>query len=377
LTARVRVKERAFDGAPSLKPKVYSACSSEISGARMVSFVKTISLTIAVLAAATLAVAETKTARGQMQPVVLANISAGPRDAEVFGRPTKSTPTLRLGVYDPGETFANVRDVSIEHVFVYWQALDSPALESKLRYAAERSRQIMITVEPYTRAENWRDGSERLFGEIEAGAFDAEIDAICKKVSGVPGHPLIRWGHEMEDANGRYPWARRDPAGYVAAYRHVVDRCRERAPSARFIWSPKGESNLADFYPGDAYVDVIGLSVWGLEKADQRFYGHRRRFSEALGEKYHRVARFSKPVVIAELGVAGGQAYRKRWLEEIAEPARIGRSFPLLRDIVYFNDKEPYHWPMGLGSPDWRINPHQWKQRADSFHWVQTASAAE
>jgi endoglucanase len=28
-----------------------------------------------------------------------------------------------------------------------------------------------------------------------------------------------------------------------------------------------------------------------------------------------------------------------------------------LRAVVLFNDKEPHYWPMGLGSPDWRVDP--------------------
>lgn len=46
---------------------------------------------------------------------------------------------------------------------------------------------------------------------------------------------------------------------------------------------------------------MIGVSVWGLEASDRAWYGGPRTFAEAFGEKYYRVEKFDKPVIIAEL----------------------------------------------------------------------------
>lgn len=121
------------------------------------------------------------------------------------------------------------------------------------------------------------------------------------------------------------------------------------------MWSPKGEPGLPAYYPGDAYVDLIGLSVWGLERWDRDLYGRPRGFAEALKEKYSRVERFRKPVIVAELGVAGRKSYRRDWMQEISALASDRSQFPLLAAFVYFNDKEPSQWPGGYGSPDWRM----------------------
>lgn len=272
------------------------------------------------------------------------------------GNPSSGGEPLSLGVYDPHNRFQSSNGPDIEHVFVYWQALDKGMLSRKMRLARDKGRVLMVTVEPYTRAANWRDGSERLFEDIVAGRFDAEIAASCGVIAEFPGEKWVRWGHEMEDPTGRYPWARSDPRGYVAAYRKFVDTCRKFAPQARFIWSPKGNRGLEAYYPGNAHVDMVGLSVWGLEKWDRDSYGRPRGFAETLRGKYRRVERFGKPVIIAELGVAGRDVYRQAWISEIlATPARRA-PFPLLMGIVYFNDKEPHYWPNGYGSPDWRVS---------------------
>jgi len=259
-----------------------------------------------------------------------------------------------VGVYDPKDVFADTPDISIEHVFVAWEPLDRRLLRSKIAYANARQRQLMVTVEPWPKAEDWANGVAHLFANIVAGAFDQQTASVCQEISAAEGHPIVRWGHEMEEPTGRYPWASADAAGYVMAYRHFLTQCRQSAPEALFMWSPKGRPNLEDYYPGDAWVDVVGLSLYGLQNWDRQFSGRDRSFGEVFGEEYARVACFGKPVVIAELGVAGSSAYRRTWLTELLGE---NRPFPLLESIVYFNDKEPSEWPNGFGAPDWRIAP--------------------
>jgi beta-mannanase len=179
---------------------------------------------------------------------------------------------------------------------------------------------------------------------------------VCGAVAAFPGKQWIRWGHEMEDPSDRYPWACNDPAGYVAAYRYFVETCGKIAREARFIWSPKGEKQLAAYYPGDAHVDMVGVAVWGLERWDHNHHGRPRSFADTFAEKYRRVAKFGKPVIIAELGIAGGNEYRSAWLSEITRSSMTHASFPLLTSIVYFNDQEPHFGPQGFGSPDWSLS---------------------
>jgi beta-mannanase len=164
----------------------------------------------------------------------------------------------------------------------------------------------------------------------------------------------------MDAPNDRYSW-NLDPAEYIAIYRHFVDKCRPRARNARFVWSPRGDAGYEQYYPGDEYVDVTGLTLFGLQPWDVANYGHARSFEEALAEKYEPVARKGKKLILAEFGVCGDPQYRQSWLSS----ALSGTSrFPLLVAVVYFNDREPHLWPEISGnssevceadSPDWRI----------------------
>jgi endoglucanase len=272
--------------------------------------------------------------------------------------------SIAFGVYDPHAVFADDHDVSIDHVFIYWQSADEQQLKEITLRTAARQRMLMVTVEPYTRAADWRAGGEHLFSDIVFGAFNTEIDKICSALGQLRGRALIRWGHEMEDPTGRYPWARKDAAGYKKAYRYFVDRCRRAAPEATYIWSPKGERNLADYYPGADVVDAVGVSVYGLQQIDQSLYGKERYFPETFAEKYNRLVAFKKPVIITELGVSGDSRYKSHWLETMFQSLQSSSPFNGLEAVVYFNDKEPSRWPMGFGFPDWRTTPERlWTRR--------------
>ncbi len=278
-------------------------------------------------------------------------LSAGPAE------PTSaesSRSRLPLGIYDPDKRFKRKKRMSYEHLFIDWTDWHEIWLRDKVRYAAKRGRGILLTVEPWVRGSSKKSSGKTLFDDVANGAYDEHITLICTEVAAIGGKPLVRWGHEMEEVTGRYPWARKDSAGYIQAFRHFVTHCRAIAPKARFLWSPLGHKKLKRYYPGDGYVDLIGLPIYSLQTADRKWYGRNRTFEEAVAEKYDRVTRYEKPVILAELGVDGSRSYEKRWLKRIK---KAGRNFPRIEATLYFNMRETAEWPDGLGKPDWRIRP--------------------
>ena len=156
----------------------------------------------------------------------------------------------------------------------------------------------------------------------------------------------------MEDRSGRFSWADWPPQDYIKAYRKVADQFRKDRPTVQIMWSPKGQEDLEKYYPGDDYVDVIGLSVFGLQDYDMREYGAPRTFTEALKPGYERVAPFRKPIWVAELGYEGDANYMQPWIQ--AATARNDQ-FPDLKEVIYFNDRDVIGWPFGLGRPNWRV----------------------
>lgn len=261
--------------------------------------------------------------------------------------------SVRMGAYDPYGTFANDPKIGIEHIFIPWQDVNLPSLSMADQYARDRARTLLITVEPWTWSyRNKRETPEELFAGIMAGSYDNLIRDLCQKSASLRSQVTLRWGHEMDLGNDRYPWSAWTPAEFVKAYRHFVDTCRVAARGLQFMWSPRGEPGLQEYYPGSDYVDSIGLTMFGFQKYEVQLYGKALSLAERLGRSYELVADYGKDVYISEFGCHGDQGYMRRCLDEARTAAA---TFPGVKGVIYFNEVETYQWPGVEGVPDWRV----------------------
>ena len=268
------------------------------------------------------------------------------------GRPVAGPDPMVLGAYDPHSDFMNDPTPEIEHLFLPWLDIDLATLALADNYARERGREVWITVEPWTWDQERRITPDELRNGIFAGEYDAVISALCSEIAGMRSPVTVRFAQEMEDKTGRFIWSEWVPADYISAYRYFVERCRSNAPQAKFMWSPKGDEGLEQYYPGDDMVDVIGLSVFALQQFDQDNFSRDRFFAERVEPGYERVIGFNKPIYVAELGFVGKRPYVEQWAVEslVKYP-----QFPELVGVSYFNDKEVAPWPEPYGLPDWRV----------------------
>ena len=117
---------------------------------------------------------------------------------------------------------------------------------------------------------------------------------------------LVRWAQEPE-LTGLYPWSLQDPAPYIDSFQRLHRIFQEEGvTNAIWVWSPAGNANVLDYYPGEQYVDMVGITVlenrdWNIKNGQQA----ESSFDELFGEKYRTVAAAGKPVIIAEFGVSG------------------------------------------------------------------------
>ena len=161
----------------------------------------------------------------------------------------------------------------------------------------------------------------------------------------------------MDDAENRFIWAGWRPEDFIPAYNHVMQQFRDALPDAQLMWSPKGLPNMNDYYPDDTLVDIVGLSLFGLDRYDLAQFEEPKYFVERMMEPYGLAEIHGKPVWIAELGYEGEDStirvdYMEQWATEVT---KRHQQFPALEEVVWFNDREPYPWPGELGRPDWRV----------------------
>jgi mannan endo-1,4-beta-mannosidase len=103
-------------------------------------------------------------------------------------------------------------------------------------------------------------------GEDQAGyqLLIDDIDAIAVQIkrlddAGVP----ILW-RPLHEASGGWFWWGTDRESYLALYKLLFERLTEYHGLTNLIWVWNGQNK--DWYPGDAYVDIIGEDIYPGER---------------------------------------------------------------------------------------------------------------
>ncbi len=195
--------------------------------------------------------------------------------------------------------------------------------------------------------------------KILAGQWDKYIDDWARQARDF-GHPLfVAWGLEM---NGTwFPWSgtfygggkriAKDPDRwegpelYKRAYRYVVDRVRAQGAS-NILWVfhtnnysyPSDEWNLAAaYYPGDKYVDWLGMSVYGKQFNKDPWCD----FADLLDYPYEEIGSLSpnKPIMLAEWGVGEfpSEGDKGKYIREAME--RMSTKYPRLKAAVFWHER--------------------------------------
>lgn len=164
--------------------------------------------------------------------------------------------------------------------------------------------------------------------EAGEGRYNAHYRAVAQKLARYrPQDKVIYVRTGWEFNGGWFAWTVHGGKGddFIAAFRQFVTTFRSVSPRFRFDWCPawgdqvweKGKPrSLADFYPGDDYVDVIGLDVYDEVKYT-KITDPKKRWKFALtrghGLNWHRnfAQKHNKPMSYPEWGVgdAGDDPY--------------------------------------------------------------------
>ncbi|WP_250448198.1 glycoside hydrolase family 26 protein, partial [Actinotalea sp. C106] len=236
---------------------------------------------------------------------------------------------------------------------LWYTGFGEPADPAKLAAVRAAGAVPVITWEPW----NYTRGPvqpEYAMDRVVAGDHDTYITEFARTLAADGGPVHLRFAHEM---NGTwYPWAAgvngNDAADYVAAWKHVHRVFAEQgATNVTWVWSPNvvfpDSTPLANLYPGDAFVDVVGVDGynWGTSQSWSSWYTGSEIFAPTLDEV--RALAPGKPILITETASTELGGDKATWITELfaylaAQPDVVG--------LVWFDENKETDWRVDSSS---------------------------
>lgn len=227
--------------------------------------------------------------------------------------------------------------------FVQW---GQPYPRETAELSFHRGAIPVVSWEPWAGLEHGTDQPDYALSRIIDGDFDEYIEAFAAKVRDHGWPVAIRFAHEM---NGHwYPWSERNsgnrPGEYVQAWHHLHAAFQEAgATNVIWLWSPNilrpvPDVSLEALYPGDDYVDWVGLVGYAVEESTA---------AAVFDPTVEALRQFTgKPIVITETGAQPGE-HKAAWIADFfvwlsRHPDVIG--------FIWFE-----YTPQQGGNADWRF----------------------
>ncbi len=228
-----------------------------------------------------------------------------------------------------------------------------PSIE-RINKVIEEGYVPMITLEDHFPNAGPAVKQPNLYSIVE-GHFDAFFSQWAKEIKQVKGVVLLRILHEF---NGDwYPWCivnnDKNPELLIKAFRHIHDIFnKQEVTNIKFIWCPNSISFpqekwnfIMDAYPGDAYVDFVGLDIYnGAEKS--RIW---RSFRKEGIENYFIVTQklAHKPLFVCEAASRERNETESKSSQDKSEWIRqmgmaITSDMSKIKLLTWFNEKETF-----------------------------------
>lgn len=162
--------------------------------------------------------------------------------------------------------------------------------------------------------------------------------------AGKAGVPVfLRFASEM---NGTWTAYSGDPKAYIETWRLVHDVFEQRASNVAMVWTVLNvpEKPIRDYYPGDHYVDWVGLNMYSVKYHDNDM---KKRADQEdplamLDYVYNQFSR-NKPIQISEFGathynVTDGRQDNGFAADKIARLyEQLEYYYPRLKAVYYFD----------------------------------------
>ncbi|MBQ9921378.1 MAG: S-layer homology domain-containing protein [Clostridia bacterium] len=193
--------------------------------------------------------------------------------------------------------------------------------------------------------------------KVNSGSWDDYIISDLKFLSTLEHKILLRFGAEVNCWDIPADKAQRDELieSYKNAFRRISSLAKEYTPNVAMVYSPNDVSNMyvtpEDFYPGDDYVDWVGMSSYCVlsneasgktgDRVDALYF--RGLFDNPVAKIREVVDAFGdrKPILISECGFAYAPEEGQN-TQHATEKLRefytyVNMVYPQVKGVLYFN----------------------------------------
>ena len=127
---------------------------------------------------------------------------------------------------------------------------------------------------------------------------------------------------------------------FKKAWVHIIDIFhREGASNVAFVWAPNWEdwpkddwNNFRNYYPGDEYVDWVGVD----------FYNYNGEHPEDMLHPIYDEYSNSKPIMICECAASNNYGDKAEWIKTLF--LQLEYNFPKVRAFAWFNVNKERDW---------------------------------
>jgi hypothetical protein len=198
--------------------------------------------------------------------------------------------------------------------------------------------------------------------DITSGKADADMRRFTSQAAAWGKPYMLRWAWEM---NGKtIPWSGirsggpgLGPARYIAAWRRFHRTGLEAGmKQARWVWCVDawgmgphaGWNHWSSYWPGEAYVDWLGIDAYRWPKAPEHPFMDLIDGPLAGDFLSQAPKRYGKPVVVGEWGSSNRDDGSAAWIK--ASLAALSRH-PAIGAICWFNrDQDGVDWALRKGT---------------------------
>ncbi|AXG67922.1 beta-1,3-xylanase XYL4 [Kordia sp. SMS9] len=161
---------------------------------------------------------------------------------------------------------------------------------------SSQNHQMLVDQFPNTVLQSalWMVGKLDIDKNVSHGKYDSVLQQYSTWAKSINRPIYLRIGYEFDGMHNEL-----EPEIYIKAYQYIVDFLRnDGVENIAFVWhsyasKPYKDYPASNWYPGDEYVDWVGISVFGHAYDDPNF----GNYCDAVME-HAKV--YKKPVMIAE-----------------------------------------------------------------------------